>query len=159
MTATRQIANVHETVTVNTSIDRAFEVFTANITSWWPAEHHIGDKPFAEVVIEPRAGGRFFERDADGTECLWGSVLAYDPPHRVVLGWHLQPDWNYDADPGKASEVAVRFIEEGPNTTRVELEHGRFERHGTGGEEMRNSVDSDGGWAGIMRKFQAQANA
>jgi uncharacterized protein YndB with AHSA1/START domain len=158
VTAAGVSETVRETVTVNAPIDRAFIVFTENISTWWPAEHHIGDKPFAAIVIEPRAGGRFFERDADGVECMWGSVLAYDPPHRLVLGWHLQSDWKYDADPAKASEVEVRFTAEGTSATRVELEHSHFERHGDGGDEIRTSVGAANGWAGIMRSFESLAS-
>src|SRR2546423_15052121 len=99
MTAAQVSETVRQTVTVQAPIERAFAVFAQDMTSWWPPEHHIGERPFAEIVVEPRAGGRFGERDADGNECLWGSVLAYEPPHRVVLGWHLQADWTYHHDP------------------------------------------------------------
>jgi uncharacterized protein YndB with AHSA1/START domain len=153
VTAAQVFENVRETVTVQAPIERAFTVFTENITSWWPSEHHIGDHPFAAVVMDPRAGGRFFERDADGNECMWGSVLAYEPPHRVVLGWHLQSDWKYDADPSRASEVEVRFTAEGPTTTRVDLEHSHFERHGDGGDSIRKAVGMPDGWSGIVRQY------
>ena len=157
MTAAKVSETVRQIVTVDVPIDRAFAVFTDDISSWWPAEHHIGEQPFAAVVIEPRAGGRFFERDADGNECLWGSVLVYDPPQRVVLGWHLQADWTYDADPAKASEVEIRFTAEGPATTRVDLEHSHFERHGDGGDEIRTSVGAANGWGGIVQRFRERA--
>jgi uncharacterized protein YndB with AHSA1/START domain len=155
MTTANAFETVTETVTVQAPIERAFGVFTENVTSWWPTEHHIADKPFAAVVIEPHAGGRFFERDADGNECMWGSVIAYEPPHRVVLGWHLQSDWNYDADPARASEVEVRFTAEGPSTTRVDLAHSHFERHGAGGDGIRTAVGKPDGWTGIMQRYAA----
>jgi uncharacterized protein YndB with AHSA1/START domain len=155
MTTADISASVRETVIVQTSAERAFAIFTENISAWWPAEHHIGDEPFARVVIEPQAGGRFYECDVEGTECMWGSVLAFEPPQRLVLGWHLQPDWTYDADPARASEVEVRFIAEGPQSTRVELTHSHFERHGDGGEEIRVSVGKPGGWRAIVQRFAA----
>jgi hypothetical protein len=85
---------------VNASPGRAFEVFTAGFSSWWPIEsHHIGENMAVEVFIEPQAGGRWFERDADGGECNWGFVIAWEPPHRVVLSWHLTPEYEFDPDP------------------------------------------------------------
>ena len=76
------IEPVRRQITVNASQQTAFEVFTSRMASWWKPGHHIGEKPFVDIVVEPRAGGRWFERDADGAECEWGSVLEWDPPGR-----------------------------------------------------------------------------
>ena len=122
--------------------------------TWWPASHHIAKTPFAEVVVEPRVGGRWFERDAAGAECDWGKVLVFDPPKQLVVSWHLQADWHYDPDMSRASEVAFQFIEEGPEATRMEFEHRHLERHGEGWEQIRAGVDSPGGWTGILAKYQ-----
>jgi len=80
-------------------------------------------------------------------------VQAWEPPQRVVFSWHLQADWNYDPNPGKASEVEIRFFAEGAGKTRVELEHRGLERHGAGWEQIRTSVDSPGGWNAILEEF------
>ena len=50
------------TVTVEVPIERAFQVFTESISSWWPNEYHIGAVEMAEPVLEPRAAGRWYER-------------------------------------------------------------------------------------------------
>ncbi|WP_436496093.1 SRPBCC family protein [Actinokineospora sp. HUAS TT18] len=144
--------SVLKTITVRASQERAFTVFATRMGSWWPAAHHIGEADFADVVIEPRVGGRWFERGHDGVECEWGRVLAYDPHDGFVLAWHLQGDWEYDPDPARASEVEVRFIPDGP-TTRVELEHRRLERHGESGDDILASVGSDNGWSHILLSF------
>ena len=95
------LTSVNRSVTVQASPERAFEVFTAGFSSWWPIEsHHIGETMAVEVVIEPRAGGRWFERDAEGAECDWGFVTGWDPPRRLVLSWHLTPEYEFDPDPG-----------------------------------------------------------
>ena len=53
------LGTVNRSVTVNASPERAFDVFTAGFSSWWPIEsHHIGENMAVEVLIEPRAGGR-----------------------------------------------------------------------------------------------------
>ncbi len=145
------------TVHVNASQQRAFDVFTNGFGTWWPMEHHIGAQDMVDAIIEPRAGGRWYERAADGTECEWGSVLEWNAPERVVLAWHLSPQFEYNPDPAFATEVEVRFIAEGPMSTRVELEHRGFEVHGEPGEAMRAAVSAPDGWGGILRSYAAQA--
>lgn len=86
-------AVVKRTIHVNVPIDRAFRVFTEKMGDWWPASHHIAKTPFVEVVVESRAGGRWFERDERGNECDWGRVLHWEPPKQLLVSWHLQPDW------------------------------------------------------------------
>jgi len=144
---------VEKTLSVNVPIARAFAVFTQNMGAWWPATHHIAKQAFAEITVEPRAGGRWFERAADGGECEWGRVVAWEPPHRVVFSWHLQTDWKFDPNPEKASEVEIRFFAEGAEKTRLELEHRGLERHGMGWEQLRAGVDSPGGWSTILEQF------
>lgn len=144
---------VRKTIKVEAPIERAFAVFTEKMGTWWPATHHIAKEPFVAVVIEPRSGGRWFERDAQGSECQWGGVLAWEPPKRVVLSWHLGPDWKYDPDKAKASEVEFLFIAEGPKNTRVELTHSHFERHGEGWQAILAGVDSPGGWTGVLAPY------
>jgi uncharacterized protein YndB with AHSA1/START domain len=143
-------AAVRRSVTVQAPPARAFAVFTSGFSSWWPIEsHHIGDEMAVEVVIEPFAGGRWFERDAGGGECDWGFVTEWEPPHRIVLAWHLTPDYDFDPDPAKATEVEVTFTAHDGGTL-VALEHRGFERHGRTGTTMREKVSAEGGWAELM---------
>jgi uncharacterized protein YndB with AHSA1/START domain len=140
-------------VTVNATPERAFEVFTAGFSTWWPLEsHHIGKTMATEAIIEPHAGGRWFERDADGNECNWGFVTEYEPPSRILLAWHLSPAWDYDPDPEKATEVEVTFTPTGDGTL-VELEHRGFEKHGEAGASMRDAVSAPGGWGDLLQTF------
>jgi uncharacterized protein YndB with AHSA1/START domain len=156
-TKDRAQAVVRKTVIVHAPQVHAFAVFTEQHGTWWPLEsHHIGAHPPQTAIIEPRAGGRWFERSSDGVECDWGRVLVWEPPHRIVLSWDIGADWKYD--PNLGTEVEVRFISEGPDTTRVELEHRRLERYGAQAETMQATFDSEGGWDGILRGF-AQAAA
>jgi uncharacterized protein YndB with AHSA1/START domain len=144
---------VRREVTVQASPERAFAVFTERFDSWWPRSHKIGAADMAEAIVEPRAGGRWYERDADGSECDWGEVLAWEPPHRLVLSWHISSDWSYDPDPAHASEIEVTFTAEG-DATRVQIVHHHFERHAAGGDEMRATVGNDaGGWGGLLKLY------
>jgi uncharacterized protein YndB with AHSA1/START domain len=154
MTTGMQNTTVTKSITVRAGRTRAFAVFTEKFFTWWPASHHIGTAELADAVIEPRAGGRWYERGTDGVECDWGQVLAYEPPDRIVLSWHLQGDWTYDPDPARASEVEVRFVEEEPGSTRVELTHRHIERHHVPDDVVRG-VGGAGGWAGILETYAA----
>src|SRR4030081_805512 len=136
---------VRKTITVAASQQRAFDVFTAQLGSWWPREFHIGESDMADFIVEPRVGGRWYELGVDGKECPTGHVLAFAPPHGLTLAWHLDASFKYDPDPAHASEVEVRFIAEGPTHTRVELEHRGFERHAADAGAVQASVDSPQG--------------
>jgi uncharacterized protein YndB with AHSA1/START domain len=100
------------------------------------------------MVFEPRVGGHIFDRGTDGSECRWATILAYEPPHRLVFSWNIGLDWKLESDPERASEVEVRFTADGPERTLVELEHRNLDRHGDGWEAMRDAVGSPGGWPG-----------
>jgi hypothetical protein len=150
-------ATVKRTLRVNVPIDFAFRILTQKMGAWWPATHHIGKTPFTAIVIEPHAGGRWFERDIAGAECEWGRVLLWEPPKQVVLSWHLQADFHYDPDISRASEVSFKFFSEGAAATRVEFEHRHLERHGEGWQNLRISVDSPGGWTAVLAGFEEAA--
>ncbi|WP_372668055.1 SRPBCC family protein [Amycolatopsis kentuckyensis] len=134
-----------KSVVVACSREHAFKTYTEAFDSWWPREHHLGEADLAEAVLEPKAGGRWYEKTVDGAECDWGEVLVWEPPARVVLSWRIDGDWKPDPDPAHASEIEVRFVEEGPRSTRVELEHRAFERHGADAAKIRRGVSSEGG--------------
>ena len=149
--------SVRKSITVRVPIALAFQVFTERFDSWWPHTHHIGKvEPFT-ALLEPREGGRWFERGADGSECDWGRVLVYAPPTRVAVSWHLDAAYAYDPDPAKASRVDVTFHDGGNGTTRVELVHSQLDRHGPGWEKLRDGVGSAGGWPGILEGYAKAA--
>ncbi len=144
-------APVRKSVRVNAPQQRAFEVFTDRIGQWWPKSHHISPSEPETYVVEPREGGRWFERGTDGVECDIGKVLVWDPPSRLVLGWQLTPEWKFDPD--LITEVEVRFIAEGTATTRVELEHRNLERLGERADALRQQIDAPNGWGALLELF------
>jgi uncharacterized protein YndB with AHSA1/START domain len=148
-------APVRRSIRVAASRERAFEVFTVGIGRWWPKTHHIGAADIDTLVIEPRGGGRWFERGVDGSECEVGKVLVWDPPARLVLAWQLTPEFRYD--PNLITEVEVQFIAEGANATRVELEHRNLERFGDRVDAMRGKIDGPGGWGDLLQLFAQSA--
>jgi uncharacterized protein YndB with AHSA1/START domain len=146
------IAPVVRSITVSVPVERAFHVFTDSFTTWWPVEYHIGEADFVEAVLEPREGGRWFERGADGSECEWGRVLTWQPPHRLVVTWQINGQWQYDPDPAHASEVEVRFNALGPEQTVVELEH-RFIDRLVDNVAARAALSDTSGWTGILERY------
>ena len=150
---TDAIPPIEGETTVNVSPDRAFELFTASIGSWWPRQYHIGAADVADVVLEPRVGGRWFERSVDGSECDWGRVLTWDPPERVVFTWQIGGDWQFDPDPDHASEIDVRFHADGPEQTTIEVQQRHFERL-VGGESVHGAIEhGGGGWVALLQAF------
>jgi uncharacterized protein YndB with AHSA1/START domain len=154
MSTVSTVPVISGTVTVGVPVERAFEVFTASFDSWWPPAYHIGQAEMAEAVLEPRVGGRWFERGVDGSECAWGRVLAWEPPHRLVVTWQINGEWHYDPDPDRASEVEVTFTADGPAQTTVRLEHSHLERL-VGGQAMRAAVGGAGGWNSVLARYAA----
>jgi uncharacterized protein YndB with AHSA1/START domain len=141
---------VRRSVTVSRTTEDAFRLFTEGIATWWPLESHSIGKDGVDpetVVLEGRTGGRMYERMADGDEAHWGTILAWEPPHRVVISWELRPE-------RPATEVEVRFSPEGDGT-RVELEHRGWERLGEQADEARSSYVT--GWEYVLGRYAERA--
>ena len=149
--------SITTSIVVDAPVDMAFAVFTTDMASWWPPEHHLLQAPLESMVFEARAGGRVYDVGTDGSECQWARVLAYDPPNRVVFSWDISVAWQIETDPSKTSEVEVRFVPEGEHRTRVELEHRHLDRHGEGWEGVRDAVRSEGGWGKGLQRFAHRA--
>ncbi len=146
-------APVRKTLRVNAAPERAFEVFTAGMGRWWAKTHSINVSPQKDVIMEPRAGGRWYEVGEDGSECDWGHVIAWEPPGRVLLAWQVDSNWKFD--PNLVTEVEVLFIADGDGT-RIELEHRHIERFGAA-EAHRAVLDSPEGWSLLLQNFAACA--
>jgi uncharacterized protein YndB with AHSA1/START domain len=153
-TATVTIAPVRKSIRVKASQARAFEVFTAGLGRWWPRDQGIGTKPMKAMAMETRLGGRWYEISEDGSRVDFGKMIVWEPPARFVMTWDINSQWKPDTTVG--SEVVVRFIAEGADATRVELEHRKFEQMGAEpGAKMRKDVD--GGWPDKLERFKTEA--
>jgi uncharacterized protein YndB with AHSA1/START domain len=148
--------HVRKVVSVQAPQAVAWRVFATQMGSWWPlGVYKIGKANAVDAIIEPRVGGRWYERGEDGSTCQWGSVLAWEPPSRLLLSWDINADWQYDPD--LKTEIEVRFIAESGDTTRVELEHRKLERYGARRDEMRRIFDTEGDWGRLLGMFAARA--
>jgi hypothetical protein len=142
---------IRKSVTVRRTPAEAFEIFTAKMASWWPlAGYSIHLTESATCGIEPRVGGHVFEVSQHGERCVWGTVLAWDPPRRFSMTWHP------GREPDTAQEVEVSFtaVSDG---TRVDLEHRGWNERGAAGGESRERYDR--GWRVVLEELYAKACA
>jgi uncharacterized protein YndB with AHSA1/START domain len=145
------VESVRREIVVPVSAERAFAVFTADMTSWWPSEHHIGSAPIEEIVIEPHEGGRWFTRHTDGSETSTGHVVAWEPGERLAVTWQIGADWRYHVD--LVTTIEVRFVAEASDRTRVVLEHRDLDAYGQDAEKMRDTFDQPGAWDATLNAF------
>lgn len=156
MTDTQRIrpAPIRKVMRVRASRAHAFDVFASRMGSWWFKDHSVvamlHATTQADVVIEPREGGRWYEVGANGAEYQWGRVLAWDPPARLALAWQLTGEFTYD--PGFETIVEVTFAEDG-EFTEVVFEHRGLERFGEIADKTRESMDA--GWGAILGGYLA----
>jgi uncharacterized protein YndB with AHSA1/START domain len=148
--------SVRKIIKVQAPLAVSWRVFTEKIGTWWPLEvYKIGKARAVDAIIEPNVGGRWYERGDDGSTCNWGSVLSWEPPSRLVLSWDITADWQYDPD--LKTEIEVRFIPEGDDATRVELEHRKLDRYGLRRDEMRRIFNTEGDWGRLLAMFARAA--
>jgi uncharacterized protein YndB with AHSA1/START domain len=137
------IEAVRKTVTVDCAVEEAFRIFTTDATSWWPVESHSIHQQVSEVVFEPRAGGEVYEVAESGERGHWATVLAWEPPSRLVLAWDI-------LELGEVTEVEIRFEPDG-HGTRVELEHRGWENVELEAPAKRGNYDT--GWDFVLGKY------
>ena len=128
------------------SQEHAFSTWTQRFGQWWPRGHTVSGDPDA-VVLEPRLGGRIYERARDGSEIDWGEIIVWEPPTRLAYRWHIRRD---RAD---ATDVEIRFVADGDEASRIEITHTGWERLGAQAETWRDA--NRGGWDGLLPAFVA----
>jgi len=148
-------APIRKVLTVRATPQKAFRVFTQYHDRWWPRTHHIGEGALAKAVIEPRAGGRWYGVDDAGREEDWGEVLAWEPPHRLLLAWRINA--KFECDPRVHTEVEVRFTDLGDDGCRVDFEHRSL--GGLGEGALDTAARMDGGWGVILEHYKAAAES
>lgn len=153
MTTHETIAPIQRSVEVPLAPEHAFTRFTEKMGVWWPVDLTWSGDGLEGIGIEPGVGGRAWERGPAGRTLVWGRVLAWEPPHRLVLAWLISPNREVIADPAQASEIEVRFDPIGPARTRVMVEHRGFERHGADGAGYREAMAMPQGWDRILTAY------
>lgn len=143
------VAPILRATHVRRTPEEAFRLFTEHIGAWWPLTTHsvLDGRAVAMAFVD----GTIVERTVDGEERSWGTVVAWEPPARVVFSWH----------PGRpaeeATEVEVRFIGD-DHGTRVELEHRGWERLGPGAEQLRLGYTGPSAWGAVLDHYADAAD-
>ena len=153
MTTRETIAPLQRSVEVPLGPEHAFTRFTEKMGVWWPADETWSGEGLEGIGIEPGVDGAAWERGPAGKTLIWGRVLAWEPPRRLVLAWLISPNREVITDPAQASEIEVCFDPVGPVRTRVSVKHRGFERHGAGGAAYRGAMALPQGWAGILNAY------
>jgi len=152
---------VRKSVTVPATPDVAFSIYTGWPREWLPPEHTFIPNPEL-IAFEPRAGGRFYERGADGSEITRGTITEWDPPGRLAVTWRIGPNWRPVFDDSQASIIVVDFAAAGPDTTEVTLTYTHLDRHGEMADMIRSAVSSPGPdtldrYAEVVKRHAAQS--
>ena len=149
--------SVRQSITVDAPPEHAFAVFTADLASWWPLEtYHIGSQPAVAVVVEPRAGGRWYERARRRQRMRLGSRarVGAAASGRARVADLRRP--GSTIPPCTPRSRSASTPQEG-GRTRVELEHRGLEAYGDRAQEMRDTFGSPEGWAGLLTRFAGTA--
>jgi hypothetical protein len=127
------------------SAEHAFDVWTSRIDTWWPDDHKVTGSADADVVLQGGVGGRIYERTSDGVEHEWGEITVWEPPSILGYLWHI------GRERSSATEVRIRFVQQGPASTRIEIEHSGWEQFGKEASAMsdRNAI----GWRTVIPHF------
>ena len=133
-------------IVVDCPVEDAFELFTEHLGEWWPLASHSMESDAATCAIEPRRGGRVYERSHKGKEHEWGAVTEWDPPRRVAFTWH--PDGTQDND--QLVEVTFSVVADG---TQVVLTHSGWEHTRAQASAVRS--ESSAMWTQVLRSFSS----
>jgi uncharacterized protein YndB with AHSA1/START domain len=116
--------SIHKTLLISLDTQRAFEVFANELGDWWPLETHSqGGEKAETAILEGRLGGSMHEVTGAGETEAWATVKRWEPPQRIVLDWHVNPD-------KPTTDLEVRFAADGEGT-RVDLYHRGWEAFGS----------------------------
>lgn len=144
------LAPVVKSLVVHLDPIAAFELFTAGLARWWPlATYSCAGATARDVSIEPRVGGWVIEHANDGSTTPWGTVLAWEPPHRFAMTWHPQ------SDPAQATRLEVRFSVACEGGCRVELVHDGWQTLGDAASAAHERYDA--GWVAVLQRYTAAA--
>lgn len=150
-----ELPPVVRTLAANCSRAHAYAIFTARIGEWWPAAFSASGVDLADVVIEPRVGGRVYEISKSGDQFTWGAVKAIQDGTAITMVWTLgvrAPD---------PTEVDVRFagditgdVADGDLVANVTLRHSGFVS-----DDDHGRFESAGGWAEVLSAYKVCAEA
>jgi hypothetical protein len=157
-----QRSSLRKVMSVKAPEEVAWRVFTEKMGAWWPLAvrpcmiFKMGKASAAEVLFEPRASGRWYDRVDSGSTFDWGRVLSWEPYARLILSWEIDADWQHNPNPKTEARCASSPR---ARKARVELEHRHLDRYGARRDEARGIFDSPVGWRGVLVSFARAAES
>ncbi len=127
--------------------EHAFDTWTSRIGTWWPVSHSVTVEDGLEIVLRVPPRGPDLRTNAGRGRARLGRGHDLGATSRLGYLWHLRRD---RAD---ATDVEIRFVAHGVDSTRVEIEHRSWERLGAEGPEWRDR--NRGGWESLLPHYRA----
>jgi uncharacterized protein YndB with AHSA1/START domain len=140
---TGEEADPRISVTVPVAPAEAFRIYTERPAEWLPPEHTFIRDP-QSIIMEPWAGGRFYERGADGAEVTRGTIVEWAPPGRLAVTWRIGPNWQPVFDDEHASVIVAEFSPAGADATEVTATYTHLDRHGEMAGLIRSAISNPG---------------
>jgi len=144
-----------KSILVKVSANLAFHKFLNELHAWWPKAYTWSQDALEDIRIEGRKDGLCTEVGPYGFRCDWGRVTGLVENKKIAMKWQISPNRTPVPDPGKASDLEIRFVASGSTSTVLEFKHINFERHGEGAAAYRKAMDSEQGWDYILGCFKA----
>lgn len=144
---------VYETISLNPA--EAFSAFVDDFGKWYPVEYTWSQNGLDTIAIEPREGGRCFERGPNGFELDWGRVIAFQPPDMLTFTWQISAKRVPIPNAEKAGQVTVRIeTSADTNATKLTLKHYGFENYAEQPRQYREALAAPQGWPYILDCFK-----
>ena len=143
------LAPVEVGIEVPLSPERAFALLITDMKTWWPLDtHSVFEGDAIGCGVEPRVGGAVYEESRRGARSIWGTVVVWEPPHRIAFTWHP------GRDASTAQQVEIVLTETGSGT-RVHLKHFGWETLGEEAAAAREGYTQ--GWNQLLTVIFAEA--
>jgi hypothetical protein len=133
--------SIRHVLTVASSPDDAFAVFTGEMGGWWDPAYSPEPAAYAGIEIAPRVGGAV-EMLVGASRVPIGTVTTWEPGTRYAQTFVLA------MDPAYPSTIEVAF-EEVDHVCEVVFEHGGW--HAENGDARRRYGD----WPHLLGRFAA----
>lgn len=141
-------------ITVGVAKDKAYKKFVDELNEWWPNEYTWSQDTLKEIKIEGKKDGLCTEIGPHGFRCDWGRVTELTENEQFWLKWQISPSRQPVPNPENASDIKVKFTDNGTSETTLEFEHFNFENHGDGAKEYQKMMNGKQGWDYILTKYQ-----
>lgn len=145
---------IEKKVFISLSAEQVFDLFINSFHSWWPKKYTWSQDSLEKIYIDARENGLCTEIGLDGFRCDWGRITKLDKNKEIRMKWQISPNRVPVPNPDYASDIIIKFNEQGSQKTVLNFEHFNFENHGKDGERYREMMDSEQGWDYILDCFR-----